>query len=555
MIHCPSVETFSLMAFLGALAIFMYGIRLSRMGVQLLAGDKLRSLVSSLTNNPMMAVITGILVTLILQSSTATTIMLVGFARSGIITLSQAMGVILGADIGTTLVVLLLSIKKIADYSLLLLITGVLLDIFSRRKQTRYLSMVVLGFGFVFFGMQLMIHVTAPLKESHLLREIFAMLGENPLYSLFAAALFTALVQNSATTLGLTIALAFSGLIDLRQAIPIILGANIGTSAGSLLNSIGGGVRSQQVALSHLFFKMTGCALVMIFLNPLMDVIQEANSKYPFLQSSIAVQVALVHMAFNLSLSLLFLPFIRQGAWVIRKMFPELAGPEERAFGAKYLDPKSLETPALAFANVKREILRMSEIASEMFQQSISVFENNDRGLLSFIEAQDDQIDILDREIKLYLAKISQENLNPSQARMQLNLLCITSDLEEICDIINKNILEVAEKKIDKGRQFSQEGWKEIVDVHSKVLENFQLMVSVLATDDETIARKIGRHEKHLALLEDHCREAHLQRLHKGLRETIETSSIHLDLLANFRRINSKLTAIVKTTFPSKENE
>ena len=547
------MEPFSAIAFLGALAIFMYGIRISRIGVQLLAGDRLRSLITSLTDNRFAALTTGILVTLILQSSTATTAMLVGFASSGIITVTQAMGVILGADIGTTFVVILLSIKKIADYALLMLIAGVILDIVSKRKKGRYVSMVFLGFGFVFFGMHLMVRTTSSLQEHRLLGEIFAQLGENPSYAFFAAAVLTALVQNSATTLGLTIALAFSGLLSLNEAIPIVLGANVGTCASSLLNSIGGGPMAKRVAFSHLFFKTTGALLAMTFLTPLTELIAFLASHWPSLQENIAGQVALTHVGFNLALSLIFIPFIRQGGWLIGKVVPEPFGAKEKAFGPKYLDLKSLETPALAFANAKREILRMAEIAHEMFQNTIIVFEKNDTEVMAFIEEQDDKIDILDREIKFYLAKISQEDLNPEQARMQLNLVAITSDLEEICDIINKNILELAEKKIQKSRQFSTEGWKEILDVHAKVSENFQLMVSTLTTEDETLARKAIRHEKHLAFLEDRYREAHLHRLHKGLKETIETSSIHLDLLANFRRINSKLTAIVQAAFPGKE--
>ncbi|MBI3541367.1 MAG: Na/Pi cotransporter family protein, partial [Deltaproteobacteria bacterium] len=507
-------------------------------------------LISTLTRNRLQAVITGILVTLILQSSTATIVMLVGFASSGAITLSQAMGVILGADIGTTLVVILLSVKKIADYSLLLLIVGVVVDIFAERKRTRYVSMVLLGFGFVFFGMQLMVHVTSPLKESHLLAEIFSLLRDNPFYAFVASAIITSLVQNSATTLGLTIALAFSGLIGITEAIPLVLGANVGTCASSFLASINKGAMARQVAVSHLFFKLTGALIVMIFLEPVATFTESFLSHYPSLQPQVALQVALIHVGFNLLLSLFFLPFITQGAWAMKKVVPDPPESEGKPFGQKYLDPKALETPALAFANAKLALIRMAEIAGDMFRQTIAVFERDDNDLMAFIEDQDDRVDILDREVKFYLAKISQEHLTPEQARMQLNLVAITSDLEEICDVINKNILELAAKKINKGRHFSAEGWKEIVDVHDKVAENFQLMLSTLTSEDEILARKINRHEKHLAQVEDHYREAHLQRLHKGMREAIETSSIHLDLLSNFRRINSKLTAIVKAAHP-----
>ncbi|HSA60550.1 MAG TPA: Na/Pi cotransporter family protein [bacterium] len=547
-------SSFSGLAFLGALAIFMYGIRLSRVGVQLIAGDRLRPLVASLTENRFSALVIGILTTLILQSSTATTVMLVSFAATGVISLVQAMGVILGADIGTTFVVLLFSVRHIADYALLLLVAGVILDIASRRKKSRYLSMIILGFGFVFFGMKLMIQTTAPLQQNHLLTEIFEALGSSPVYAFFAAAAFTALVQNSATTLGVAIALAFSGLLSLPETLPIVLGANVGTCAGSILNSIGGGPAARRVAAAHLLFKATGAAVALAFLPQFRDLVVAIASRMPSFQGNPAAQTALSHLTFNLSLSILFLPFLTPGAWFVRKLIPEPYQSEHKPFGPKYLDSKSLETPPLAFASTRREILRMAEIASEMFARTLTVFADNDRELMNYIEEEDDKVDVLDRSIKMYLAHISQETLTSDQARIQLNLVAMASDMEEICDIINKNVLELAEKKIQKDLQFSAEGWKEIQDFHAKVLENFHLALAYLAAEDEIIARKMARHERHLAVMEDKYREAHLLRLHKGLKEAIETSSIHLDLLANFRRINSKLTAIVKAALPKREN-
>lgn len=543
------MESFSAVAFLGAMAIFMYGIRLSRIGIQLLAGDRLRSLITTLTENRFAALITGILITLILQSSTATTVMLVGFAATGAITLPQAMGVILGADIGTTFVVMLLSIKKIADYALLMLVMGVGLDIASERKKVRHVSMVLLGFGFIFFGMQLMISSTSPLKDSSLLFQIFSVLGDNPPYAFFLAAVFTALVQNSATTLGLTIALAFSGLMNLTEAIPIVLGANVGTCATSFVNSLGGGPSAKRVAISHLFFKLTGAIVILLMIPRYADLIRWTATYFPGFGELITSQIALTHLVFNLALSLFFLPFISQGAWLIQKIFPDRPMEADKIFRPRYLDKKALETPALAFANAKRELLRMADIAHEMFQKIILIFERNEE-LFDGIEEQDDQIDILDREIKLYLAKISQEGLAHEQARMQLGLVSITTDLEEICDVISKSMLELAERMIQKGRHFSEEGWHEINDIHAKVLENFELMISILTNEDESMARRMARHEKHLALIEERYREAHLQRLHRGLKETIETSSTHLELLSHYRRINWKLTAIVKSASP-----
>ncbi|QQR79472.1 MAG: Na/Pi cotransporter family protein [Deltaproteobacteria bacterium] len=539
---------FSIIAFLGAMAIFLYGIKLSRVGVQLLVGNRLKDLISTITQNRITALITGMVTTLILQSSTATTVMLVGFARSGVITLTQAMGVILGADIGTTFVVILFSIKEISEYALLLLVAGIILDFFRSKKAT-YLGMIFLGFGFVFFGMKLMIHSTMVLKDSHLILEIFSAFISTPATSFFLALLFTAAVQNSATTLGLSIALAFSGLLNLHSALPIVLGANVGTCFSSVLNSIGGGIEARRVALAHLFFKVTGAVIVMLFYPFFLSQLDWMELQFPQLLNNPSTGIAFMHVIFNMGLSVTFLPFIHQGGWLIQKILPESLNKTDRPFSSIYLNENSLSTPALAFANAKREILRMAEIALNMFQETITVFEKNDADLIVNVEVKDDKIDILDREIKFYLAKISQENLSQEQARMQLNLVSITCDLEEICDVINKNILELAAKKISKARHFSAEGWKEIVEMHAKVLENFQLAISIFTTEDKGLAQQMLRHEKHMTFMEDKYRESHLHRLHQGLKETLKTSSIHLDLLSNFHRINAKLTSIVRATF------
>lgn len=543
------MPTFSLISFLGALAIFIYGIRLTRWGVQLLAGDQLRPLVTALTKNRLTAAFSGAVVTMIFQSSNATVIMLVSFAASGMITLAQAMGVVLGADIGSTVVIVILAFQEIFEVALVLLIIGVAIETFFHSKRAHYLGMVFLGFGFVFFGMKLLVQTTSSLGGNHLILEVFQALGQNPGYAFLGATLFTALVQNSATTLGLTMALSFSGLIDLETALPIVIGANVGTCAGSILASLNGNVPAKRVAFAHFFFKTVGGTLAFLLIIPYRNLVVIVEHTYPMTQTT---AIALAHVVFNLSLSILFLPFLNQGAWLIQKLIPEPEAVPEKKFGPQYLNPKALETPALAFAQVKREILRMAEIAADVFERTILAFEKGDKNFVQFLEEEDDKIDILDRETKFFLAKISQENLTQSQGSQQVALLTMTTDLEEIGDIINKLILELANKKIRKGYVFSEEGLDEIINFHRKVLENFHLAIAAISSDDETIARKVLRHENELSNLEEEYRLSHLQRLQKGKKETFQTTSIHLDLLSNFRRINTKITALVSSNFASR---
>jgi len=540
---------FSYLAFLGAISIFIYGIRLARSGVQVLAGDRLRVILARLTDNRLMALGIGALVTLILQSSNATAISLVGFAATGSMSLTQAMGVLLGADIGSTLVVILLSVKEIAEYSWILIIVGVLIALLRKSRRGKNLSMVFMGVGFVFFGMKLMVLSTTPLQGNPVVQQVLLFLSHRPLITFLAVLIFTIFVQNSAAPIGLAIALSFAGLIDLKTAIPMVLGANVGTCSGSIFASLGSNFLGRRVALANLLFKSSGALLVFFFFGAFLASVEWVGKLYG---AAIPVggQIALSHLLFNLYLAVLFTPLIRPGAWLVRKLVPAPRFPKEEKFQPLYLDQKALETPSIAFANARREILRMLDLNREMFRGCLPVLEKNDRILLEEIEGQDDQVDLLDKEIKFYLAKLTQENLTEQQAEMELRLIEMTSILEEIGDVIDRNILDLAEKKIRKARRFSREGWEEICKFHENIMENFQIACAALAAEDTTLVKKLIRHHEKMGELEREFRQGHMLRLHQGLRESIESSSIHMDLLSNFYRVDHLLKSLVSKAYP-----
>ncbi len=542
-------HTFSLLGFCGALAIFIYGIRLTRAGVQLLAGDRLRVVISQLTANRFLALGIGALATLILQSSNATAIALVGFVGSGTMTLTQAMGVMLGAGIGSTMVVLLLAIKEISTYSLLLLVTGIIVDIVRRGRRARYISMILMGLGFIFFGMQVMIAVSTPLQGNPMIQTFFAYLANRSALALFVSILFSIIVQNSAAPIGLAIALSFSGLIDFQAAVPIVLGANIGTCSGALFAGLGNNTASRRTAVAYLGLKVSGALIALIFLQPFIHSVEWFAGILSD-QTPTSGLIALSHLLFNVYLVVAFLPFLRPAAWLIQKIFPEPRNGEEEKFQPRYLDKKSLEVPSLAFANVRREMLRMLDMDMEMFRDCLTVLSKNDRVLLEAIQNQDDQVDLLDKKIKLYLAKLSQEDLTAEQAEMELRLLSITSKLEEIGDVINRNLLELADKKIRKARKFSTEGWKEIEEFHGIIMDNFKLAAASLTAEDSTLARRLIRHHDQLATSEQEFRLGHLQRLHEGRKESLETSSIHIDLLSNLYRVDELLVQLIRQAYP-----
>jgi phosphate:Na+ symporter len=536
---------------IGGLAFFFFGLSSARHGLQLAAGERLRILMARLTQNRFSALGLGALTTVILQSSSATTVILVSFAETQLLSLTQAFGVILGADIGTTVVVILLSFRKITEYALILVALGIAMERLARRPRVRYIGSVVLGFGFIFFGMYLMTSAAAPFRDSPIAMKVFEFLADHPLTNLIFAAAFTGVVHASAATIGLAIALSFSGVLTFEAAIPIVLGANIGTCITAGMACFGMGVAGRRVAVAHVLIKLLGVAMVFPFIHDIAMGIGHLDSYlvgYP-IAASLATggKIALTHVLFNIFLALFFLPLVGPGVKLVEKIVPEWRRPE--VFGPKYLDAAALDTPSLAFAQARREIMRIAKIAHDMYANVLDIFrheEDFDR-LIEKVGSADDKIDMLEKEVRFYLSKVSQKTLTEKQGTAQVALLTIGGDLEDIGDAISKEIVALANKKRRKLARFSEQGWSELEQLHRLVLENFDLTLSMLMAPHEDIARKVQRHERHLNSVEQELRHSHLQRLHDKLPETYETSTIHLDLLSQFRMINVKLVRIVET--------
>lgn len=517
----------------GGMAILLYGMRLAGEGLQRAAGARLRKILSSLTANRFLGLGVGIIVTVLLQSSTATTIMLVGFVGSGLMALPQSMGVILGADIGTTITVQLLAFR-IYDYAILFAGIGITMMFLSRNAVLKNIGEGILGFSFIFLSIKIMSDSLIPLKSSELFKSILMALGEYPMMGLVVSAIFTALVHSSAAIIGLALALGLQGLITLDVAIPLIFGANIGTCATAIISSIGSNIEAKRVAAAHTLFKVMGVLIFFPFIKPFSEFIISITDNIPR-------QIANAHSLFNIAIALIFLPFTSVMAGFIKKLVPERAG-EEKSFRPKYLDKRVLSSPVLAFGQAKREALRMADIVHEMLRDSILVFKGDDPEQIDSIEKRDDYVDLLDREIKMYLTRLSNESLTPQQSKMEHDLLAFINDLENIGDVVDKNLMELAKKKIKNALVFSDEGINEIESFHRKILENFEMGISAFVSGDPELARKLLQNKIEIAEMERNLRQAHIQRLHKGLRESIDTSAIHLDILSNLRRINSYIS-------------
>ncbi len=524
-----------LIALFGGMALLLYGMQLVGEGLQLAAGGRMRQILGHITNNRFKGMMVGAFITAVIQSSSATTVMLVGFASSGLMDLTQTIGVILGADIGTTVTVQLIAFQ-IFDYALLLVGIGFLLIFTSRRKIFKYAGQAILGFGFIFFAMKIMSEAMVPLRQSPIVKTLLVSLGDQPLLGIIVAAIFSALVHSSAATIGLALTLSLQGLLPLAAAIPVIFGANIGTCATALASSIGTKPEAKRVAMAHIFFKVMGVLVFLPFIQPFVRLVELTATDVPR-------QIANAHTLFNVGITALLLPF----SAVLARFISSLVSEDKEGgglFGPRYLDDHMLETPALALGQATREALRMADIVSEMFTKTVATFSGEDVELIEFVQERDDQVDTLDREIKHYLTKLSQQSLTAEQSKREIGILAFANNMENIGDIVDKNLMDLAKKKLTKAVHFSEPGLKEIILLHKKVLQNLELAISAFASNDPALAQQVLEHKLEISQTERKFRQAHIQRLHEGYRESIDTSEIHLDVLTNLKRINSHITAV-----------
>jgi len=525
-----------LVALFGGVALLLYGIRLSGDGLQRAAGGRLRHLLTGLSRHRLLAIVSGASITAIFQSSSAAAVMLIGFVAAGLMTFRQTLGIILGADIGTTLTVQLIAFR-ITDGAPLLIGLGFTTMFIARRRGVKDAGQAILGFGLLFLGLRLILDGVAPLRLNPLAVDVLQAVAKSPLLALVVAAAFTALVHSSAATIGLTLALAANGLVDARGAVAIVLGANIGTCSSALEAAVGAGAEARRVATAHIAFKVLGAALAFPLIGPFTEFVARTTADP-------ARQVANAHTFFNVGISAVFLPFTPLAARAIEALVPADHA-EETPFRTRYLDERALDQPSLAHGQATREALRMADVVQGMLRDVITVFHHDDQALLEDIEKRDDQVDFLDREIKLFLARLGREAMGSDLSKKEIGLLSFIANLENIGDIIDKNLMELARKKLYQGRRFSEAGWAEIVEFHGLVAKNLERAIAAFAANDKALAQEVLDQRPFMRARERELRESHLGRLRAGLAESVETSEIHLDVLTNLKRISSHVSALM----------
>ncbi len=522
--------TQSFLNLLGGVALLLYGMRIAGEALQQVAGTRLRRVLGTMTGNRLKGAALGAGVTVLMQSSSATTVLLIGLVGAGLLSLRQTLGVLLGADLGTTVTVQLISFQ-IVDWAPLMIAIGVGLILSTRSGAVRHIGRSIFGFGLVFQGIGFLVAGSAAWAESDLFEEFITSIADAPIILLLAGVAFTAVIQSSAATIGIVIALAANGLIDMNAALPVIYGANVGTAGTALMASAGAKVDARRVAVAHALFKIIAVAIFVPLTGPFADLLA-------WLGGSMPRQVANGHTLFNLVLMLALLPFVAQVAWLLLKVLPSPAVGADRD-GARYLDPVTLSSPPLALGQATREVLRLADIVQSMLRDSRIALETNDERLAREVKRRDDEADRLEREIRSFLPQMSESRLTDELTQRQLGLLYAVNDLESIGDILDKNLMELTLKKIRGRHTFSDEGWREIEGFHLRIEQLLERSVSALASGDVELAGEvIAEHEK-IADREHELQLAHIGRLNQGTAETIDTSDIHMDVVSNLSRISS----------------
>ncbi|NBT59799.1 Na/Pi cotransporter family protein, partial [bacterium] len=385
------------------------------------------------------------------------------------------------ASIGTTLIVHLVAFN-ISKYGLLFIAAGVILEAVSEAERVNRLAKAILYLGLVFYSMSLVVTAGKALESNELFQFSINYFQDRPMFSLVVSAFLTAFIHSSAATIAFVMSLMMTKHSTVYEAIPWVLGANLGTTMTAYVASLKSGVLGKQAAVGNLLSKLIGVAICL----PLSGYLGEFSEK---IGGDVSRQIATSHTLFNVFLAVLFLPFVSWGVALARKLVPPKAGDGEFSF--QYLDPKTLDAPELALAQAQREILRLSDIAEKMVAKCLTAFESGSQKEIEEIKGMDQVADFLNRGIRMYLTKLSQKDMTSEQAQKEFELVLRTHDLENIGDIVDKNILELVRKNIKKGYAFSKEGWSEILQFHQKVVDCVRLSTAYFSTRDRSVLSKL----------------------------------------------------------------
>lgn len=521
---------------MGGLGLFIYGMKLMGDGLENAAGEGLKRILEKVTSNRLLGVGIGAIVTAVIQSSSATTVMVVGFVNAGLMSLAQAAGVIMGANIGTTITAQLVAFK-LDQIAPLFIFVGAALVMFARAKKRREIGNILLGFGILFTGMSLMSGSMKPLASSPVFSDLLVAVGGNWLIGIIAGTAITALLQSSSATTGILIALASTGIIDIHLALPIIFGCNIGTCVTAMLASIGTNKTAHKAALLHLIFNIVGTVVFLPFLGLIANFVQTTSP------GDVSRQIANAHTVFNIANTALLLPFTNYIIKFINKVIPN--DDEVEKAGPKYIDERFLETPVIASGQVIKETIRMANKAKKNVELSMKAFIDGDENLVKQVYDNEKIINVLEESITTYLVKLAKCDLSDKEKDIVASTFHVIIDIERIGDHA-ENIAELAVEKINRNLKYSKDAIDDLYEIYNTTVKALEVSIDAYADRDTAKARSIEKIENKIDTYQRNYRDKHIQRLYDG-KCNAYAGAIFLDLISAFERIGDHSTNIAES--------
>ena len=534
---------------LGGLGLFLYGMNLMGESLEKVAGSKMKKIIELLTKNIFMGVLLGAVVTAVIQSSSAKTVMVVGFVNAGLMGLPQAVGVIMGANIGTTVTAQIVSFD-LTGMAPLALGIGILLYLFAGNEKYKQVGEVFIGFGLLFTGMESMKLAVSPLAEYKGFTDLLSTFGRYPILGLLLGFGITAIIQSSSAAMGMLVVLASQGLVPLSSALPILYGQNIGTCVTSLISSIGANKNAKRAAMIHLIFNILGTIIFLILLNGI--VVKFVVSLDP---GNVARQIANVHTIFNIVSTILLLPcnklIVKLAMRIVPDKEDELEEDESRVI--KYIDDRMIQTPPIALASTIKEVARMGEKARDSVDYAMEgILEASSEGIERCFK-QEKSINQLQKTILNYLLKLSKAPLSEEDRETVDTLFNTVNDIERIGDHA-ENLAEIAQSAIDGQVYFSEQGQNEISDMYNKVIASYSYALEAMVTSDVNLACKVIKMEEQVDIMEESCRVNHMRRLNNNLC-SIDNGIIYFEILANLERISDHAANIAEKVIQQKTND
>jgi len=551
---------FVIVSLLGGLALFLYGMEKMSDALKNVAGEKMKDILAMLSNNRFMGLITGAGVTAVIQSSSVTTVMLVGFVSANLMSLSQSIGVILGADIGTTITAQIVAFK-VTKYALLLLAAGFAMLFISKKEKIQQYGYMVMGLGMIFFGMGVMSEAMSPLRTYQPFIDLMANMS-NPILGILVAAIFTALVQSSSAAMGVVIVLAMQGLITLEAGIALALGANIGTCITAGLASIGKPREAVRVAASHVLFKVIGVLVMLPLIGPFSKLIVYISpdpaagaTGIDAIASVLPRQVANAHTLFNIGIAVLFLPFVSQFARLVYRLVPDKPIEEEKEIQPKFLSDMLFHTPSLALDAARHEIKRMGKRVDLMGSAMMPAVLTGDKESLLAVRDMYQEVDVLHKHIVTYLAKVSQLQLNEHQTLKLTNIMAAVNDLDHIGDLIEINMVELGLRRVYRGFKISEATQKVINTLHVVVSDALKAATRAVVEEDIDFAYRVILMKDDMNKLIKQADLHQAERLVAADSGKFEAYSIEVDIIEKLKRIYYHSKRIAKSVIELEELE